>query len=114
MFMVGWASDSADVTQLMIPVFHTHNPAQHVGQNNRTLFSDPTVDRLAEQAASELNDERRADMLRRALRIATEQHAIIPLYRTMTIVGVRRGYFCHPRVDEKIIAMDCGMERTRQ
>jgi len=52
--------------------------------NNRTGWSDPRYDALLEQAAHELDPERRFSLLARAERIALDAAVFIPIYHYST------------------------------
>lgn len=107
LFMVGWSNDGQDGTTTLLAVFHTHDSNKNFGRYNNTKYSNTEFDEIVEQASVEMDHQAQTELFQKAMRIATSEYANIPLYRTMAIFGLRDGIFCHPRVDEKLIAMDC-------
>jgi peptide/nickel transport system substrate-binding protein len=79
MFMLGWATlpmlDGYSVLSAML-----HTPSGQMGTWNPGGYSNPEVDRLTQAVATELDAEKRLEMMVEAFRIADEEVAWLPLH----------------------------------
>lgn len=80
MFMLGWATlpmlDGFSVLSAML-----HTPEGQYGTWNPGGYSNPEVDRLTKQVASELDADARLEMMREAFAIADDEIAWLPLHQ---------------------------------
>jgi peptide/nickel transport system substrate-binding protein len=65
-----WGSDFPDAAGNLLPLFHSRN---FPPQNNAARFSSPEVDKLLDDAESELDEEARREMLRKAQQIISDE-----------------------------------------
>jgi peptide/nickel transport system substrate-binding protein/oligopeptide transport system substrate-binding protein len=74
MFTVTWIADYPDPENFLDTLFHTGSPRNYSG------YSNPKVDALLDQANTEQDPARRADLYRQAQQQILDDVAVIPLY----------------------------------
>ena len=57
-FMLGWAPSTGDADGALYPLFHSSD----IGNNNRTRYSNPELDKLLEAGRVETDDTKRMDI----------------------------------------------------
>lgn len=104
--LVGWGNSSTgSAAGFLTAILHSYDPAKRRGHANRSYFSDPRYDAMVEAAVTELDDDRRAQLMRQAVRYATETFATIPLFVQGTALATRRDLVAETRNDEMTLAM---------
>ncbi len=99
MFSLGWIADYPDPQNFLDIKFHSDSA------NNETQYSNPDVDRLLDQARSELDENVRIDLYRQAEQIIVKDSPWAPLYHGKASVLVKpyvTGYFTPPFVIENL------------
>ncbi len=96
--LLGWGSFSADLA--LRSLVATRDPSRGNGGWNWSYYSSPEVDRLLDAAAGEFDPERREATVRRAMRQAMNDLAVIPLHHTMASWAMTRGLRYTARTDE--------------
>ena len=104
-FLIGWGSNPEGSHPLRNLVA-TWDRERGWGASNRGRYSNPELDRMIEQALTELDDAKRERILQDAQRLAMEDVAIIPLHIQTNIWAMRRGLAHTPRADELTRAQD--------
>jgi peptide/nickel transport system substrate-binding protein len=94
MVMLGWASyGEADG---LASVIHTNDPSKSLGVYNGLHYSNPTIDRVIEQALATANIPRRTELLAQAMKLTMDDFAIIPLYLQNVTVATRKSLYYRP------------------
>ncbi|MBL8698407.1 MAG: ABC transporter substrate-binding protein [Alphaproteobacteria bacterium] len=105
--LIGSNSDSGEPMSLIVYLLHTPVPAQGLGAGNRGRFSDPTLDRILDEAMVTMDEKAREPMLHRAAeRGAGELVGVIPMYFPMSTWASRKGVVYPGRADERTVAME--------
>ena len=73
-YMLSWLADYPDPQNFVGALFASGSPENH------TNYANPAVDALLQQAAGEVDQERRADLYRQAQRIILDDAVVLPLY----------------------------------
>jgi peptide/nickel transport system substrate-binding protein len=71
---------TSTAANMMRQVMMTKDAATGVGPFNRLLYSNPEMDRPLEEALRTMDETRRTELTRQALRIATEDLGVIPVH----------------------------------
>ncbi len=104
--LMGWGNSSTGTAAgFLTALMHSHDPVKRRGHANRAYFSDPRYDAMVDAAVTELDAERRAALMREAVRYATETYVSIPLLVQGTALATRRGLVAETRNDEMTLAM---------
>lgn len=95
----GWSADYPDPRAFLDANFHSRQISEEGGSMNNTFYANPELDRLLDEAAVELDPERRAALYRRAERILYDDVPWIWNYHqvfTEVSQPYVRGYRLHP------------------
>src|SRR5262245_22424238 len=92
--MSGWCLPSLEPDNWVTPNLHTGEPVSQ--------YSNPEVDKLMEQARSEMNTEKRKQLYSQLLRVIRDEAPYIFGYQQMDIYGVNNRIKWTPRGDETI------------
>jgi peptide/nickel transport system substrate-binding protein len=89
--MLGWGNSSTGDAGVVPNVIHTFDRARGLGTWNLGHYSNPENDKVIEAAISTTDIQNRYDGLARAMKLAMDDVALIPLYTQSVVVGVRKG-----------------------
>jgi peptide/nickel transport system substrate-binding protein len=87
-YMLGWSPATLDGLDVVDNLFVTPAPSGDPGRYNVGGYSNPEVDAAANQARTELDAEKRTHLLERALHLAHEDAASIPLHHQQVVWAV--------------------------
>jgi peptide/nickel transport system substrate-binding protein len=99
-FMNGWCLPSLEPDHWVTPNLHTGEPVSQ--------YSNPEVDKLMEQARSEMNADKRKALYSQLLRLIRDEAPWIFGYQQMDIYGVNTRLKWTPRGDESIRLTEIG------
>jgi len=98
-YMIGYGAPNGLATAALSSLVRSMDRDRGRGGNNYAGYSDARLDAMIDGAETELDPARRAGMVRDATRMAMEEAAIVPVYFTKAIWGLRRGLTLTPRAD---------------
>ncbi|MCO6418027.1 ABC transporter substrate-binding protein [Siccirubricoccus sp. KC 17139] len=101
----GWGSVTGEASYALVNILGTFDREKRTGASNVGRYSNPELDALTARAAATLDDAERAALLRQAVKLATDDVAIIPLFQLVNSWAVRRGLRHEARMDERTLAM---------
>lgn len=101
MFMLGWATlpmlDGYSVLSAML-----HTPEGDMGTWNPGGYSNAELDRLTQAVATELDEEKRLEMMVEAFRIARDEVAWLPLHQQPLSWAAREAVSIPQTADDKV------------
>ncbi|WP_133771903.1 ABC transporter substrate-binding protein [Enterovirga rhinocerotis] len=106
LYLAGWGADSGEMSNSLVSLVATPNPATGMGPTNRGRYSNPEVDALIVKARGTVDDKAREDLLRQASRLAMRDYAVIPLHFEVTPWAFKKGLAYKPRIDQYTLAME--------
>lgn len=98
-FMLGYGAPNGLATSALTSLVQTMDRDRGRGGNNYTGYSNPKLDRMIETAMTEPDEMKRGALVREATRIAIGDAAVVPVYFTKAIWGLRRDLTLTPRAD---------------
>lgn len=98
-FMVGFGAANGVADAALTALVMTHDTEAGTGANNRARYSNADVDRLATEAAAELDEAARLELLAEATRIAIEEVGVLPIHHLSAVWATRDGLTIEPRTD---------------
>jgi peptide/nickel transport system substrate-binding protein len=98
----GYVCTSADASELLTYLLHTPSEVHGYGSGNSAGYSNPEVDRLAEQNLAVFDAKERQQLLQRALRLAAEDAPYLPLFAIRDHYILRRGIEWRPAVNGEV------------
>ena len=104
-WLAGWGSDSGDMSSPLKALLSTPNRDKGMGTTNPGGYSNPTVDKLTEQALATVDDGKRAALFAEASRVAMADYGALPLHFEMTTWAFKKDLTYVPRTDQNTLAM---------
>jgi len=96
--MFGWGSFSGDLA--LRALVATVDPSKGFGAFNWSGYSNPKVDALLERGFATVDEKRREELAREAMRTAMRDCAVIPLHHQVTTWAMKKSLAYSPRTDE--------------
>jgi peptide/nickel transport system substrate-binding protein len=103
--LTGWGSVTGEATYALVNILGTFDREKRTGASNSGRYSNSALDELTSRAAATIDDEKREQMLRDAVKMAMDDVAIIPLFQLVNSWAMRRGLEFEARMDERTTAM---------
>lgn len=94
----GWSADIADPHNFLHTLLHSDN-INDIGGNNLSRYTNEEVDQLLGEAELELDQEKRAEMYKKAQMLIYEDAPVLPLVHVPVRIAERdnvKGYKLHP------------------
>jgi peptide/nickel transport system substrate-binding protein len=109
--LVGWGSGTGEPSSPLRSLLGTYSKEKGWGSSNRGLHSNPTMDKILDEALSTVDDTKRAALLAKATEIGIgEDQGIIPLHYQVNTWAARKGLKYRARTDERTRAMEVYQE----
>ena len=89
-YMLGWVASTVDVHNVLFPIMGTPGEGGR-GQFNLGAYSNPKLDVLTDQIASEVDDTKRMAMIHEAMKMHPDDIGHIPLHQQTLNWAVRKG-----------------------
>ena len=108
MIMAGWGTLTGEAHYTLSSLMQTQNPQAKVGAFNWRASSNPEMDKLLDQAAVELDDAKREDLLKRAMAMSVKDNFVIPTVIVGTAWAMQKDKVTvtKTRADEDTLAYD--------
>jgi peptide/nickel transport system substrate-binding protein len=106
MRLVGWGSLTGEASYALVNIMATYSQQNRTGANNSGRYANAELDALTARAVSTLDDGKREELLRDAVKMAMDDVAIIPLHQLVNTWAVKKSLDHTPRMDERTRAMD--------
>jgi peptide/nickel transport system substrate-binding protein len=101
----GWGSVTGEASYALVNILGTFDREKRTGASNSGRYANPELDALTARAASTIDDKTREGLLRQAVKMATDDVAIIPLFQLVNSWALRKGLTYDARMDERTLAM---------
>jgi peptide/nickel transport system substrate-binding protein len=82
-YMEGWGGGVTDAQLVMDPILHSFDATSQKGSENNGRYADPTLDRLIDAAAVEMDPAKRTQTIADVLRLTFDQFYYVPIHRQM-------------------------------
>ena len=104
--LVGWGSDTGDVSSPLKSLLATYSKEKGMGSANRGRYSNPKMDKVLEQALATVDDGKREALLQQAVEIAMNDVGVIPTHFQVNTWAARKGIAYTARTDERTHAFE--------
>jgi len=107
LMMNGWSSPTGEGTYFLSSALHTRDRDAGWGGFNHWHHSNAELDPIIREAATTLDEDARRALIERAIRMAREDMAMIPIVNLNVTWAGRSGAFTFaPRVDQETLAIN--------
>jgi peptide/nickel transport system substrate-binding protein len=106
--MAGWGTITGEAYYTYSAIAHSNDQQRKIGQFNWRAYGNAEVDKLIDEAGSELDNGKRRDLLSRAAELFMRDRATLPLTVVKYAWAVWRdkAEIARLRTDEETLAMD--------
>ncbi len=105
--MSGWGTLTGEANYTLSSVVHSNDPAKKLGAFNVLGYKNAELDKLIEDAAVEMDEARRNDLLSQANAIVAKDRPRLPIVAVGSAWAMQKAKVTiRPRVDEDTLAMD--------
>jgi len=105
-WLASWGSSLGEAGSTLNSLVRSFNPELNTGAANRHRFSDPELDALIDSMMTEMNPDRRLELMEDSVRMAMEKEAIIPILLLQNVTAMRDHLEAQGRADARIYAHD--------
>ena len=105
-YLAGWAAVTGEMIHPLTALVVSHDPKQGLGTTNWSHYSNPELDRLVLTASKTQDDGKRSEMLQRAVDMAMEDYAILPLQFELSVWAMKKDVRYGGRADQLTLAQD--------
>jgi peptide/nickel transport system substrate-binding protein len=105
-YLAGWAVASGDASGALDYLIHTPDIASGYGRANSGGYSNAEIDRIIEESGREPDPKERQELMERAMALAMEDVAGVPLYIEQNLTAYRSSLQWDPRADLVILCSD--------
>lgn len=106
LYLGSWGCESGDASSLFDHKAHSKDPEAGYGSSNSMGYANETLDGLIEESGRTLDEAKRADLLRRGMRILDEDLPMIPLFVPSAIYASNSDLEWTPRLDGTVHAAE--------
>ena len=107
MSMSGWGTLTGEANYTLSSVVHSNDPAKKLGPFNVLGYKNEKLDKLIEDAAVELDEAKRNDLLSQANAIVASDRPRLPIVAVGSAWAMQKDKVTiSPRIDEDTLAMD--------
>ncbi|MCP5265207.1 MAG: ABC transporter substrate-binding protein [Burkholderiaceae bacterium] len=103
-YMAGWATSTGELSNTLNSLLVTPNKEKRVGTTNRSRYSNLAMDKLVEQAGTEMDAGKRGELLRQAGEMAMDDFAMLPIHFEQSVWAMRKGLSFAGRADQMTLA----------
>ncbi|MEZ0168427.1 ABC transporter substrate-binding protein [Microvirga sp. TS319] len=105
--MSGWGTLTGESNYTLAALIHTNNPETKMGGFNVRGYSNPVMDKLIEDAAAEMDSDKRRSLLEQANAMVAKERPNLPIASIVTAWAMRKDKVTIvPRADEDTLAMN--------
>jgi peptide/nickel transport system substrate-binding protein len=90
MYLLGWGGSTTDAQGILDPIVHTPDKRTQKGGYNYGKVGDEQLDALIDAAGSEMNTQKRAQLIADAQRRTLSRYYVLPIHRQMITWAARR------------------------
>lgn len=105
-YLAGWAVASGDASGALDYLIHTPDVASGYGRANSGGYSNAELDRVIEESGREPDPRKRQDLMEKAMALAMEDVAGVPLYIEQNLTAYRANLQWDPRPDTVVLCSD--------
>ncbi|MCW5720954.1 MAG: ABC transporter substrate-binding protein [Devosia sp.] len=107
LYIASWGTLTGESNYMLSSLMHTNDPVTSLGAFNVRGYSNPTMDKLIEDAAIEMDEAKRLALLEEANMLVATDRPDLPLAINLSAWGAKADKLTYnPRSDEDTLAMD--------
>lgn len=100
-YMAGWGTATGEMSFTLNSLLVTPNKEKGVGTTNRSRYSNPEMDKLVDESASQMDDTQRAATLAKASDLAMADYAMLPIHFEHSVWAMKKDVSFKGRADQQ-------------
>lgn len=110
-YLAGWATTTGEMSNTLNALLVTPDIQRGLGTTNRSRYSNPAMDALVEQASTEMDDAKRAELLRQANEMAMADYAMLPIQFEQSVWAMKADITYPGRVDQMTLVQEASLAK---
>lgn len=110
-YLAGWSVTSGEMSNALGSLAVTSDPSKGLGTTNRGRYSNPKMDELYMQAATTMDDAKRAELLSRAADMVMDDYGILPIHFELSVWAMKNDIRYAGRSDQMTQAQDVTLKK---
>lgn len=100
-YMAGWGTSTGEMSNTLNSLLVTPNKEKGLGTTNRSRYSNPALDKLVAESATQMNDAERAATLAKASELAMADYAMLPIHFEHSVWAMKKDISFKGRADQQ-------------
>ena len=100
-YMAGWCTSTGEMSNTLNSLLVTPNKEKGLGTTNRSRYSNPALDKLVAESATQMNDAERAATLAKASELAMADYAMLPIHFEHSVWAMKKDISFKGRADQQ-------------
>jgi peptide/nickel transport system substrate-binding protein len=105
MSMIAWGNGTGEAAYAMVNILATVNPEKGFGASNWGRYASSAMEQTLKEASSEFDSAKREAILRKGVKVVSDDVGIIPLFHYKNIWAARKGLKVTPWTSDRTVAM---------
>lgn len=110
-YLAGWSVTSGEMSNALGSLAVTSDPAKGLGTTNRGRYSNPEMDKLYMEAATTMDDAKRAELLSKAADLVIADYGLIPVHFELSVWAMKKDIRYAGRSDQMTEAQDVTLKQ---
>ncbi|QOT78149.1 ABC transporter substrate-binding protein [Cupriavidus basilensis] len=103
--MLAWGNGTGEASYALVNVLATVDAKKGLGASNWGHYSNPAVDKALDESTAEFDVPKREAILRRSVKLVSDDVGVLPLYHYQNIWAARKGLKVAPMTSDRTAAM---------
>jgi peptide/nickel transport system substrate-binding protein len=100
-YLAGWGTATGEMSNTLNSLLVTPNKEKGVGTTNRSRYSNPAMDKLVADSATQMDDAARAATLAKASELAMADFAMLPIHFEHSVWAMKKDVSFKGRADQQ-------------
>ena len=100
-YLAGWGTATGEMSNTLNSLLVTPNKDKGVGTTNRSRYSNPAMDKLVAESATQMDDAARAATLAKASELAMADFAMLPIHFEHSVWAMKKDVSFKGRADQQ-------------
>jgi peptide/nickel transport system substrate-binding protein len=110
-YLAGWSVTSGEMSNALGSLAVTPDPTKGLGTTNRGRYSNPKMDELYMQAATTMDDAKRAELLSKAADMVMDDYGILPIHFELSVWAMKKDVSYPGRSDQMTQVQDVTLKK---
>ncbi|RZI72170.1 MAG: ABC transporter substrate-binding protein, partial [Variovorax sp.] len=100
-YLAGWGTSTGEMSNTLNSLLVTPNKDKGVGTTNRSRYSNPAMDQLVADSATQMDETARGETLAKASELAMADFAMLPIHFEHSVWAMKKDVRFKGRADQQ-------------